>query len=162
MMENIYTFEFMDSNSKGCTLSDYKGKVLLIVNTASECGFTKQYAELEALYQAYKDEGLVVLAFPCNQFGAQEPGSNAEISAFCQMNFGITFPVFSKIDVNGENAHPLFRFLKQQAPGILGSKRIKWNFTKFLVDQKGDVVGRFSPMTKPEKLTKRIQNLLSE
>lgn len=162
MMENIYTFEFMDSNSKGCTLSDYKEKVLLIVNTASECGFTKQYAELEALYQAYKDEGLVVLAFPCNQFGAQEPGSNAEISAFCQMNFGITFPVFSKIDVNGENAHPLFRFLKQQAPGILGSKRIKWNFTKFLVDQKGDVVGRFSPMTKPEKLTKRIQNLLSE
>lgn len=162
MMENIYTFEFMDSDSKGCTLSDYKGKVLLIVNTASECGFTKQYAELEALYQAYKDEGLVVLAFPCNQFGAQEPGSNAEISAFCQMNFGITFPVFSKIDVNGENAHPLFRFLKQQAPGILGSKRIKWNFTKFLVDQKGDVVGRFSPMTKPEKLTKRIQNLLSE
>ncbi len=162
MMENIYTFEFMDSSSKGCTLSDYKGKVLLIVNTASECGFTKQYAELEALYQAYKDEGLVVLAFPCNQFGAQEPGSNAEISAFCQMNFGITFPVFSKIDVNGENAHPLFRFLKQQAPGILGSKRIKWNFTKFLVDQKGDVVGRFSPMTKPEKLTKRIQNLLSE
>lgn len=162
MMENIYTFEFMDSSSKGCTLSDYKGKVLLIVNTASECGFTKQYAELEALYQAYKDEGLVVLAFPCNQFGAQEPGSNAEISAFCQMNFGITFPVFSKIDVNGENAHPLFRFLKQQAPGILGSKRIKWNFTKFLVNQKGDVVGRFSPMTKPEKLTKRIQNLLSE
>lgn len=162
MMENIYTFEFMDSSSKGCTLSDYKGKVLLIVNTASECGFTKQYAELEALYQAYKDEGLVVLAFPCNQFGAQEPGSNAEISAFCQMNFGITFPVFSKVDVNGENAHPLFRFLKQQVPGILGSKRIKWNFTKFLVDQKGDVVGRFSPMTKPEKLTKRIQNLLSE
>lgn len=142
------------------SLADYAGKVLLIVNTASRCGFTPQYAGLEALYRRYRERGLVVLGFPCNQFGAQEPGSEAEIGAFCEKNYGVSFPMFAKIEVNGENTHPLFRLLKQEAPGLLGSQAIKWNFTKFLVDRQGRVVSRAAPATSPDALATEIEQLL--
>ncbi len=142
------------------TLADYAGKVLLIVNTASECGFTPQYAGLEALHQRYGEQGLVVLGFPCNQFGAQEPGSAEEIGAFCEKNYGVSFPMFAKIEVNGEHAHPLYRYLKEHARGVLGSEAIKWNFTKFLVDRDGEVVDRYAPSTTPEAIAGDIEKLL--
>ena len=142
-------------------MSNYKGKVLLIVNTASKCGLTGQYKGLEKIYKDLNEEGLEVLAFPCNQFRGQEPGTNAEIQEFCQMEFGVKFPVFDKIDVNGGTAHPLYDYLKSQAPGLLGSKSIKWNFTKFLVDKDGTVLKRFAPTDKPETIQKEIKKLLS-
>ncbi len=141
-------------------LADYAGKVMLIVNTASKCGFTPQYEGLEALYQRYQQRGLVVLGFPCNQFGEQEPGTADEIASFCQMNYGVTFPMFTRIDVNGEQAHPLYKHLKQSARGLLGSEGIKWNFTKFLVDRDGQVVERFAPTTPPDAIAKDIEALL--
>lgn len=142
-------------------LSDYAGKVLLIVNTASKCGFTSQYADLEALYQQFKDRGFEVLGFPCNQFGSQEPGSEEEIKQFCEVRFGVTFPLFAKIDVNGRDAHPLFVHLKESARGILGSKDIKWNFTKFLVDPKGNVLNRYAPSTSPKDLEDDVRKALA-
>jgi glutathione peroxidase len=140
-------------------LTQYKGKVLLIVNTASACGFTPQYKGLEALYQQFRDQGVEVLGFPCNQFGAQEKGSAQEIGAFCEKNFGVSFPLFAKVDVNGAHAHPLFKQLKHDAPGLLGTQAIKWNFTKFLVDRKGVVVKRYAPTTTPAALLKDIAAL---
>jgi len=141
-------------------LSAHAGQVLLIVNTASKCGFTPQYEGLEALHRRYADRGFAVLGFPCNQFGAQEPGDAAEIANFCSLTYDVTFPVFAKIDVNGDAAAPLFRYLKSEAPGLLGSEAIKWNFTKFLVDRSGKVVRRYAPTTKPEDLTADIESLL--
>ncbi|MBQ1499641.1 MAG: glutathione peroxidase [Sphingomonas sp.] len=142
------------------TLADHAGEVLLIVNTASKCGFTPQYAGLEALHRAYKDRGFSVLAFPCNQFGAQEPGDAAEIASFCSLTYDVTFPVYAKIDVNGPDAAPLFDALKRAAPGVLGSKGIKWNFTKFLVDRTGTKVERFAPTTSPDAIGPEIEKLL--
>ena len=142
------------------SLSQYAGKVLLIVNTASQCGFTPQYAGLEALYQKYQDCGLIILGFPCNQFGAQEPGSADEIGAFCQKSYGVSFPMFAKIEVNGDNAHPPYQHLKKSAPGVLGSEAIKWNFTKFLVDRNGQTVKRYASATAPEALATDIEQLL--
>jgi len=142
------------------TLATYAGKVLLIVNTASQCGFTPQYAGLEALYRRFRDQGLVVLGFPCDQFGHQEPGTGQEIATFCQVNYGVTFPLHAKLEVNGDGAHPLFARLKEAAPGLLGTKAIKWNFTKFLVDRNGDVVERYAPNVAPEKIASDIERLL--
>ena len=142
------------------TLADFGGKALLVVNTASQCGFTPQYKGLEKLWRQYKDKGLVVLGFPCNQFGKQEPGNEGEITQFCELNFGVSFPLFKKIDVNGAGAHPLFVQLKKRAPGLLGSQGIKWNFTKFLIGQDGKVIKRFAPTTKPEQLSAEIVALL--
>ena len=142
------------------SLANYAGKVLLIVNTASECGFTPQYAGLEALYQRYKERGLVVLGFPCNQFGAQEPGSAGAIASFCEKNYGVSFPLFAKIDVNGDNTNALYRHLKKSASGVLGSEAIKWNFTKFLVNREGEVIARYAPATTPEAIAKDIEALL--
>jgi len=142
------------------TLADFGGKALLVVNTASQCGFTPQYKGLEALWEKYRDKGLVVLGFPCNQFGKQEPGDEGEISQFCELNFGVSFPLFKKIDVNGADAHPLYVQLKKRAPGVLGSQGIKWNFTKFLVSRDGSQVKRFAPLTKPEELAAEIEALL--
>lgn len=142
------------------SMADYAGKILLIVNTASHCGFTPQYADLEALYQRYRERGLVVLGFPCNQFGSQEPGDAEEIASFCQKNYGVSFPMFAKIDVNGNDAHPLYQYLKKAAPGLLGSEGIKWNFTKFLVDRQGAVIGRYAPATAPESIAGDIEKLL--
>ena len=159
-MTSVYDYEAKSLDGQPIRLADYAGKVLLVVNTASECGFTPQFEGLEKLYEQYRDRGLVVLGFPCNQFGAQEPGSAAEIGAFCQKNYGVSFPMFDKIDVNGDTAHPLYRWLKQSAPGVLGSERIKWNFTKFLVDRSGQVKARYAPVTKPEELAKDIEGLL--
>ncbi len=141
-------------------LGDFAGKVLLIVNTASECGFTPQYRGLEGLHRKYGPQGFMVLGFPCNQFGAQEPGGQNEIMHFCSINYGVTFPIFEKIEVNGPKTLPLYAFLKNEAKGFLGTRRIKWNFTKFLVDRNGAVVARFAPMTLPERLSKKIQKLL--
>ncbi|MBT8348976.1 MAG: glutathione peroxidase, partial [Sulfurovum sp.] len=141
-------------------LEQYKGNVILIVNVASKCGYTSQYDGLEALYKKYKDQGLVVLGFPCNQFGSQEPGSEAEIQNFCRVNFGVTFPMFSKINVNGDDTHPLYRYLKSEQPGILGTEIIKWNFTKFLVSKEGKVIERFGSSIKPISLEKEIEVLL--
>ncbi|BAU74047.1 glutathione peroxidase [Metapseudomonas furukawaii] len=142
------------------TLADFGGKALLVVNTASKCGFTPQYKGLEGLWQRYRDRGLVVLGFPCNQFGKQEPGNEGEISQFCELNFGVSFPLFKKIDVNGSDAHPLYVQLKKRAPGLLGSQGIKWNFTKFLISQDGKSIKRFAPTTKPEDLNAEIEALL--
>jgi glutathione peroxidase len=141
-------------------LEEFRGQVLLIVNTASQCGFTPQYAGLEALYRAYRDRGFTVLGFPSNQFGSQEPGTEAEIGAFCETSFGVSFPLFAKIDVNGRHAHPLYRFLKKSRPGVFGIGRVAWNFTKFLVDRQGRVAGRFAPSTDPKKLTGIVEALL--
>jgi len=140
-------------------LSDYRGKVLLVVNTASQCGFTPQYQGLQALYQRHRAEGLEILGFPCDQFGHQEPGDDAEIATFCQRNYGVTFPLFKKIEVNGAGTHPVFAYLKKSAPGLLGDS-IKWNFTKFLVDREGRVVDRFAPATPPEKIEADVEKLL--
>ncbi|MDM8347909.1 glutathione peroxidase [Pseudomonas sp. sp1636] len=142
------------------TLGDFGGKAVLVVNTASKCGFTPQYKGLESLWQQYKDKGLVVLGFPCNQFGQQEPGNEGAISEFCELNFGVSFPLFKKVDVNGADAHPLFVKLKKQAPGLLGSQGVKWNFTKFLISADGKQIQRFAPTTKPEDLTAEIEALL--
>jgi glutathione peroxidase len=159
-MASIYDFSAKTLQGKNVSLSDYKGQALLIVNTASKCGFTPQYEGLEKLYEKLHEKGLTVLGFPCNQFGKQEPGSAEEIGAFCQMNYGVSFPMFDKIEVNGPNAHPLYGYLKNEQPGILGIKNIKWNFTKFLVDKTGKVVDRFAPMTKPEDIEKSIEKVL--
>ena len=142
------------------SLADYAGQVLLVVNTASNCGFTPQYAGLESLYQRYQARGLTILGFPCNQFGAQEPGNAAAIAAFCETSYGVSFPLFAKIDVNGEHAHPLYRHLKKAAPGLLGSEAIKWNFTKFLINRDGEVVKRYAPTLAPEAIAKDIEALL--
>jgi len=160
MSHNIYQFSANTSAGEVVELSHYKNKVMLIVNTASDCGFTPQYKGLEMLHQKHQAQGLAVLAFPCNQFKQQEKGSDAEIKQFCDLRFNIQFPLFSKIDVNGDNAHPLFDFLKAQAPGILGSKGIKWNFTKFLVNKEGNVIKRYAPTTKPEAIEADIEKLL--
>ncbi len=159
-MSTLYDFTALDIGGREVSLARYQGQVILIVNTASKCGFTPQYEGLEKLYVDLRDKGLVVLGFPCNQFGKQEPGDEAAIGEFCQLNFGVTFPLFTKIDVNGPDAHPLYQYLKQQAPGILGSKGIKWNFTKFLVDRDGKVVGRFAPTDKPDAIRGEIEKLL--
>ena len=159
-MQDIYDFAVQTIDGKDTTLNDYRGKVLLIVNTASKCGFTPQFDGLEKLYQKYHDSQFVVLGFPCNQFGGQDPGSNNEISSFCQLNYGVSFPMFAKVDVSGTLAHPLFEHLKHAAPGVFGSESIKWNFTKFLVDQQGNVVQRYTPMTKPEDIDEDILELL--
>jgi glutathione peroxidase len=148
-MTSIYDFNANTLQGKEVSLGDYRGQVLLIVNTASKCGFTPQYEGLEKLHESLRGKGLTVLGFPCNQFGAQEPGSESEIGQFCQVNYGVSFPMFAKIEVNGPQAHPLYRFLKHEKPGLLGSERIKWNFTKFLVDRAGKVAARYAPMTKP-------------
>ena len=157
---SIYDFRVKTIRGEEQSLADYKGKVLLIVNTASKCGFTPQYKELQELYEQYRDRGFVVLGFPCNQFGNQEPGTEEEIEQFCQVNYGVTFPMFAKVDVNGENAHPLFQYLKEKATGVLGTKAIKWNFTKFLVDRNGNVVARFAPQTRPSELISEMEKLL--
>ena len=162
--ESVFDFEAETLDRTPKKLADFRGKVLLVVNTASQCGFTPQYAGLEKLYERYKDQGLVILGFPCNQFGAQEPGSAAEIGAFCQKNYGVSFPMFAKIEVNGASAHPLYRYLKKEKPGILGplgGGAIKWNFTKFLVNRLGQVVARYAPSTKPLSLAGDIEKLLN-
>ena len=158
---NIYEHSATSLTGAPVDLARYKGKVLLIVNTASACGFTPQYKGLEAVYQQFRDKGVEVLGFPCNQFGAQEKGKADEIGAFCEKNFGVTFPLFAKVEVNGDNAHPLFKQLKHDAPGLLGTEAIKWNFTKFLVDRNGKVVKRYAPATKPEDIVDDIGKLLA-
>jgi glutathione peroxidase len=158
--DGIYRISARSIDGRETSLGEYRGKVLLIVNTASRCGFTPQYRELEELYQAYGERGLAVLGFPSNQFGGQEPGSDAEIAQFCSTNYGVSFPMFAKIEVNGQGAHPLYRYLKSERSGLLGTERIKWNFTKFLVDRTGKVIGRFAPSTKPSELTAAIESLL--
>lgn len=160
MEKSIYDFVVTDMKKNPVKLDIYKGKVLLIVNTATGCGFTPQYKGLENLYRLYKDYGLVILGFPCNQFGNQAPGTEEEISDFCELNYGVTFPQFAKIDVNGKDADPLYKWLKEQKKGILGSKSIKWNFTKFLIDRNGKVVRRFSPSDTPEEIEPAIKELL--
>ena len=160
MPTSVYDFEALQMNGQSVPLSQYQGKVMLIVNTASACGFTPQFGGLEELHKDYADQGLVVLGFPCNQFGAQDPGSNDEIASFCQLHYGVSFPMMAKIDVNGANASPLYQWLTAEAPGLLGSKAIKWNFTKFLVDRGGKVVRRYGPQVKPETLEQDIEALL--
>jgi glutathione peroxidase len=157
---NIYSFKAELIDGKLISLEEFKGKTLLIVNVASKCGFTPQYGGLETLYKTFKDDGFVVLGFPCNQFGNQEPGTEQEIKTFCDSNYHITFPLFKKIDVNGPDTHPLYAYLKTKKSGVFGTKGIKWNFTKFLVDRNGHPVKRFSPTTKPEALAKTIQGML--
>jgi glutathione peroxidase len=158
--ENIYAFSAPLLDGREINLGEFKGNVLLIVNTASKCGFTPQYAGLERLYRIYEDRGFAVLGFPCNQFGRQEPGTAEEIGAFCEKNYGVSFPVFAKIDVNGSAAHPLYRLLKERKRGFLGMQRITWNFTKFLVDRAGNVVSRFVPATDPKSIEQEIEKLL--
>ncbi|QSX34258.1 glutathione peroxidase [Shewanella avicenniae] len=160
MAQSIYDVQVTDIQGKQQTMAQYQGKVLLIVNTASKCGFTPQYQELETLYNALQPKGLEILGFPCNQFGHQEPGSDSDISQFCQLNYGVSFPMFAKIDVNGANTHPLYQLLKREAKGLLGSQGIKWNFTKFLVDKEGHVIERYAPTTKPLQLKQTIEQLL--
>ena len=158
-MTTIYDFKALNNKGTEVDFADFKGKVLLIVNTASKCGFTPQYDGLEALYKKYKDQGLVVIGFPCDQFAHQEPGTDAEIAEFCRLNHGVTFPLMSKIEVNGENAHPIYKYLKSAAKGTFGDA-IKWNFTKFLISRNGSKVERFAPTTKPEALDSKIAELL--
>ena len=160
-MSSIYDFEARQINGKDIALSQFKGKVMLIVNTASKCGFTPQFGGLEELYKSYSGKGLVVLGFPCNQFGSQDPGADGEIADFCQVNYGVSFPMMGKIDVNGPAAHPLYKWLSSEAPGLLGSKGIKWNFTKFLVGKDGQVIRRYAPTDKPEHLAKDIEAALA-
>jgi len=159
---NIYDFQASALDGKPVDLAQYRGKVLLIVNTASKCGFTPQYQGLETVYRELHGRGLEVLGFPCNQFGSQEPGSEEEIGAFCEKNYGVSFPMFAKVDVNGDNAHPLWQHLKAEAPGVLGTEGIKWNFTKFLIGRDGKVVQRYAPTTKPEEIADDIERLLGQ
>jgi len=159
---NVFDFQAASLDGKPVDLAQYRGKVLLIVNTASKCGFTPQYQGLELLYRRYQDQGVEVLGFPCNQFGGQEPGTEAEIGAFCEQNYGVSFPMFAKVEVNGNDAHPLFQHLKSEAPGVLGTEGIKWNFTKFLIGRDGKVVHRYAPQTKPEDIAEDVDRLLAE
>ncbi|MBK7052124.1 MAG: glutathione peroxidase [Rhodoferax sp.] len=159
-MSTVYDFEALQINGKSVPLSQYKGKVMLIVNTASACGFTPQFAGLETLHQQFGNKGLVVLGFPCNQFASQDSGSNEEISEFCQLNYGVTFPMMAKIDVNGKQAHPLYQWLSKEAPGLLGSKSIKWNFTKFLIAKDGQVLKRYAPTDTPAGMAADIEAAL--
>jgi glutathione peroxidase len=159
-MANVHQFKVKDAAGNEVDLSQYRGKVVLIVNTASKCGFTPQYKELEQLYQQYHTKGLVILAFPCNQFGGQEPGSDSDIQQFCQINYGLSFPVMAKLQVNGPDASPLFEHLKDSARGLMKTRAIKWNFTKFLVNKDGDVVKRYAPRTKPTAIASAIEELL--
>ena len=159
-MAGIYDFKVKDIHGNTVDLDVYKGRVLLVVNTASKCGFTPQYKGLEKLYKDMRGKGLEILGFPCNQFGAQEPGSEEEIESFCEVNYGVTFPLFAKVDVNGNDTAPVYKYLKHAKPGLLGSEAIKWNFTKFLVDRGGKVVARYAPNAEPESLAGDIQKLL--
>jgi glutathione peroxidase len=159
-MTTLHDFTVDDIKGKPVKLDRYKGKVLLVVNTASQCGFTPQYKGLEALYEKYHGKGLEVLGFPCNQFGAQEPGTEDEIASFCELNYGVTFPLFAKVDVNGDNTAPVYKYLKSAKPGLLGSEAIKWNFTKFLVDRGGKVIARFAPKDTPESIAADIEKAL--
>jgi glutathione peroxidase len=160
-MKTIYDFEAIQMNGQGLALSQLQGKVMLIVNTASACGFTPQFSGLEKIHQAYKDQGLAVLGFPCNQFGNQDPASNEVIANFCQVNYGVSFTMMQKVNVNGTDAHPLYQWLCAEAPGLLGSKAIKWNFTKFLVGRDGRVIKRYASMDKPEKMAQDIEAALA-
>lgn len=159
-MSDIYSFTATTIDGAEQSLSDYRGKTLLIVNVASKCGFTPQYQGLEALYRKFKDQDVVVLGFPCDQFGHQEPGNEEEIKSFCSLTYDVTFPLFAKIHVNGDKTHPLYKFLKHEAKGVLGTETIKWNFTKFLVDKAGKVVQRYAPTDTPEDIEKDIENIL--
>jgi len=160
-MTTVYDFSAEKLEGGEQSLADYRGKVLLIVNTASKCGFTPQFEGLEHVFKEYHDRGLMVLGFPCNQFASQDPGSNSEIGSFCQRNYGVSFPMFAKIDVNGNDAHPLYKFLTKEAKGILGSESVKWNFTKFLVGKDGNVIDRYAPTTKPESMIADIEKALN-
>ncbi|MGS2720081.1 glutathione peroxidase [Paraglaciecola aestuariivivens] len=162
MSHTIYQFEATLNNGEKINFDAYQGKVLLIVNTASKCGFTPQYEGLQTLYQQYKEQGLVVLGFPCDQFGHQEPGTDQDIQSFCSLNFNVDFPLFKKIEVNGKQASPIYQYLKKAAPGVMGSQAIKWNFTKFLVNKQGTVIKRYAPTTKPQDIESDIQKLLAE
>ena len=162
MNTSIYDFSCKDSSGAEVNLSDFRGKTVLIVNTASKCGFTPQYNGLQSLQEKYDSEKFSVLAFPCNQFGAQEPGADNEIQEFCSLNYKTTFPVFSKIEVNGENAHPLYKFLCSEKKGVLGSEKIKWNFTKFLINERGEPVARYASTTTPDKISKDIDKLIND
>lgn len=158
---SVYDFKATDIQSQERDLADFKGKVLLIVNTASKCGLTPQFEGLEAMYKELHDKGLEILGFPCNQFAQQDKGTDSEIAGFCMKNYGVSFPMFSKIDVNGDQAHPLYQYLKKEARGVLGTQKIKWNFTKFLINQEGKVIKRFAPTTKPEDIAKQVRTLLA-
>lgn len=160
MSETIYSFTVKDASGTDVPLVRYKGQVVVVVNVASKCGYTPQYTGLESVFEQFKDQGLVVLGFPCNQFGAQEPGSNEEIQSFCTLNYGVKFPVMDKVDVNGSNAAPLFQWLKESAPGILGTEMIKWNFTKFLIGKDGQVLKRFAPKDEPQDMIADIKKAL--
>ena len=159
-MNNIYDIHIKDSSSKEVSMSKFEGKTLLIVNVASKCGLTPQYEGLQSLYEEYKDRNFVVLGFPCNQFGGQEPGTNSEINNFCEINYSVTFPIFSKIKVNGPDSHPLFKLLKNDKPGIFRTESIKWNFTKFLVNSSGKIIDRFSPRVEPKYIRSEIERIL--
>ena len=159
-MNNIYDIHIKDSSNKEVSMSKFEGKTLLIVNVASKCGLTPQYEGLQSLYEEYKDRNFVVLGFPCNQFGGQEPGTNSEINNFCEINYSVTFPIFSKIKVNGPDSHPLFKLLKNDKPGIFRTESIKWNFTKFLVNSSGKIVDRFSPRVEPKYIRSEIERIL--
>ena len=162
MQKHFYDFSANSITGETISMSNYKNKVILVVNVASECGFTSQYEGLEKLYETYKNQGLVILAFPSNQFAGQEPGTNKEIQNFCKLNFGISFPLFEKIEVNGDNTHPIYLFLKSEATGFLGTEGIKWNFTKFLIDKEGNVIDRYGSSTKPKKIATDIEKLLAK
>lgn len=157
---SIYEFEVKKINGETVSLEEYKGKVMIIVNTASKCGFSPQYDDLQSLYVQYKEDGLVILGFPCNQFLNQEPGDELEIDSYCKLNHGVTFPMFAKVNVNGKDAHPLFSYITENAPGVMGSKSIKWNFTKFLIDREGNIVSRYAPRTKPLEIEDDLKELL--
>lgn len=159
---SIYHFEVNKINGEKIWLEEYAGKVIVIVNTASKCGFSPQYGDLQKLYERYKEKGLVILGFPCNQFLGQEPGDSLEIDTYCKLNHGVTFPIFEKVHVNGKQAHPLFAYLTEHAPGVMGSKSIKWNFTKFLIDREGEIVSRYAPQTKPFEMEEDIKKCLRE
>jgi glutathione peroxidase len=159
---SVYNFKAENIRGEEVSLSDYQGKTLLIVNTASKCGYTPQYKGLQGLYEQYKDQGFEILGFPCNQFGSQEPGTEEDIAQFCELNYGVSFPMFAKVNVNGDEQHPLFKHLSHEAPGLLGTKSIKWNFTKFLVDRDGNVVKRYAPADTPESIAKELQPYLAD
>ncbi len=160
MNQNLYNFSAKTTNGQEVSLEKYRGQVVLVVNVASKCGFTPQYKGLESLYEKYKAQGFTILGFPCNQFGGQEPGTEAEIQQFCELNFGLSFPLMAKIDVNGKNADPIFSWLKESAPGLFGTEMIKWNFTKFLIDKQGQVIKRYAPKDEPASIAKDIEAAL--